>query len=108
AALLALLAFAGLARFLHRRFRLLGARLAGFRILRLRAHFVAHAVAVRCALLAFAGLGGLVARFLHLGAALLAGFLVLGLRAVEAFLARRLRRFPGWGLGEDEGGGGEQ
>src|SRR5678815_2532342 len=78
AAFMALLAFAGLARFLHRRFRLLGTRLAGFRVFRLRAHLVAHAVPVRRALPAFAGLGGLVARLLHLGAALLAGFGVLG------------------------------
>src|SRR6266480_5535863 len=63
--------------------RFLGARLALGRIFRLRAHLVAHAVAVRVALLAFAGLPGFITRRLHLLAALLAALGVLRFRAIE-------------------------
>src|SRR6266478_520782 len=61
--------------------RFLGARLALGRIFRLRAHLVAHAIAVRVALLARAGLLGLAMRRLHLRAALHAGLGILGLGA---------------------------
>src|SRR5882762_8600248 len=63
--------------------RFLGARLALGRIFRLRAHLVAHAIAVRVALLAFAGLAGFATRRLHLLAALLAARGVLRFRAIE-------------------------
>src|SRR5580765_2776681 len=102
------LAFAGLARGLQVRLRFLGASLAGLRVLRLRAHFVSHAVAVRRALLALAGLGRLFVRGAHLGAALLARLRILRLRAVEALLAGRFRGVPRGGLGEGEGRSGEQ
>src|SRR3989441_1947962 len=57
---------------------------AGFtlrRVFRLRAHLVAHAIAVRVALLACAGLVGLAMRRLHLRGALHAGLGILGLGA---------------------------
>src|SRR5437762_8217621 len=57
---------------------------AGFtlrRVFRLRAHLVAHAVAVRVALLARAGLFGLAVRRLHLRGALQAGLGILRLGA---------------------------
>src|SRR2546423_6781148 len=59
---------------------------AGFtlrRVFRLRAHLVAHAVAVRVALLARAGLFGLAMRRLHLRDAFLATLGILRLRAIE-------------------------
>src|SRR6266403_1536934 len=63
--------------------RFLGARLALGRIFRLRAHLLAHAVAMRVALLAFAGLFGLAARCLELRDAFLATRGILRLRAVD-------------------------
>src|SRR6266513_5467137 len=59
--------------------RFLGARLALGRVFRLRAHLVAHAIAVRVALLACAGLLGLAMRCLHLCVALHAGLRILRL-----------------------------
>src|SRR6266571_3466184 len=58
-----------------------GVRLALRRVLRLRAHLVAHAVAPRVALLRLAGLARLGHRGLHLGRARLAGLRVLRLGA---------------------------
>src|SRR6266478_6122899 len=66
--------------------RFLGARLALGRIFRLRAHLVAHAIAVRVALLVHAGLLGLAVRRFHLLAALFAARGILRLRAVDALL----------------------
>src|SRR6266545_76753 len=60
-----------------------GVRLALRRVLRLGAHFVAHAVAPRITLLGLAGLACLGHRGLHPGGVLLAGLRVLRLRAVE-------------------------
>src|SRR6266511_4537962 len=58
-----------------------GVRLALRRVLRLGAHFVAHAVAPRITLLGLAGLACLGHRGLHPGGVLLAGLRVLRLRA---------------------------
>src|SRR6267142_38484 len=73
----------------------LGAGFTFRRVLRLRAHLVAHAIAVRVALLARAGLVGLAVRRFHLRDALLATRGILRLRAVNA-------------LGEDAGTGREE
>src|SRR6266480_7094908 len=59
---------------------------AGFtlgRVFRLRAHLVAHAIAVRVALLGFAGLLGFAMRRFHLRDAFLATCGILRLRAVD-------------------------
>src|SRR6266446_6032062 len=61
----------------------LGARFTLRRVLRLRAHLVAHAIAVRVALLAGAGLFGLAVRRLHLRDTFLATRGILRLRAIE-------------------------
>src|SRR6266404_1365190 len=83
----------------------LGARFTLRRVLRLRAHLVAHAIAVRVALLAGAGLLGFAMRRPHLLAALLAALGVLRFRAIEtlAFACVGLRS-----LGVKGRAGGEQ
>src|SRR5262245_23460085 len=89
--LFALLALAGLADLGAAGGGFLHLRLAFRRVLRLRAHLAAHAIAPFLALLAFAGLARLLVRGLRLGEALLAGLGILRLRAVEALLGALLR-----------------
>src|SRR5438105_15774791 len=86
--------------------RFLGARLALGRIFRLRAHLVAHAVAVRVALLAFAGLAGFATRRLHL----LAALGVLRFRAIDtlAFACVGLRSLGIKGSADREQAGTEE
>src|SRR6267142_106707 len=75
--------------------RRLGAGFTLRRVFRLRAHLVAHAIAVRVALLARAGLLGLAVRRLRLRDAFLATRGILRLRAVDR-------------LGENAGAGREE
>src|SRR5215813_10136545 len=99
----ALQLFAGLA--LARLADLLASRggcLALARVLRLRAHLVAHAIASLLARLALAGLFRLLVGGLDLGDALLAGLGVFRLRAIDAPFALRLRGIGGR-LGKNRG-----
>src|SRR5947208_3500054 len=104
--LVALLVLARFADLGPPRAALLGLRLALRRVLALRAHLAAHAIAPFGAFLAFAGLARLLVRALCLGQALLASLRVFRFRAVEAPFAPRSGGI-GRGLGEQAGARGQ-